>query len=142
LLGACTNPAAVGDPCIDTSDCKNGLSCIGQGSGADAPTVCMTDCDLTMTRLCDDGSVCTAVSDSPDRPADLGVCYLGGTLGVGAPCTANGDCGRGTICVSTSDGMQACAGACETTMSGQCAASETCTPLTDMGTAGFCQAAP
>lgn len=139
FVSACTSPANVGEECTDTSDCKGGLSCIAQGSAADAPTVCMTDCDLTMTRLCDDGSVCTTVL-SPGRDPNVGVCYLGGTTGVGSPCTANLECERGAICVDTGD-MQACYRACSTDTGG-CPSGETCAPLTGAGTDGFCQAVP
>ncbi len=139
FVGACTSPADVGEPCTDTADCKGGLSCIAQGSATDAPTVCMTDCDLTMTRLCDGGEVCTTVL-SAGRDPNLGVCYLGGATAIGAACTANLECVAGAICVSTG-GTQACYRACSTDES-DCGGAETCVGLSGMGTAGFCQATP
>lgn len=133
-MAACTQPADVGETCTDTSDCMAGLSCIQPSALSDAPTVCMEDCDLTMTRLCEGGEVCTMVP-SPGRPANLGVCLLGGTTAVGAACTASADCVAGAICVSAG-GAQSCFRACT---AGTCAATEMCVPLVDMGTNGFCQ---
>ncbi len=92
-----------------------------------------------MTRLCDDGTVCTAVSSGVDRPASSGVCYLGGLTAVGSPCTHNTECAAGAICVQLSDGTQSCYRACTTAVTGQCDTSETCTPLVGMGMNGYCQ---
>lgn len=136
-LAGCTTPAELGEPCVDSADCAAGLSCIVL-MHEDA-RVCMPDCDLTTTRLCDDGAVCTPVA-SVGRPAELGVCYLGGTTAVGSPCTAPLACVRGALCVVAGD-QQVCRRACRTDGS-ECDASEVCTPLENMGTNGFCEPAP
>jgi hypothetical protein len=123
---------------VDSADCDEGLSCF-EHEGAELSPVCMADCDLTTTRLCDDGTVCTRAS-GPERPEDLGVCYLGGATEVGAPCTGNLECVAGAICVDTGD-TQACFRACRTDDGAACEANETCAPLEMMGTNGFCQPA-
>lgn len=133
----CTSAADVGEACTDSADCLGGLSCFIH-EGASVSPVCMSDCDLTMTRLCEGGAVCTPATGA-GRPENLGVCYLGGTTAVGQACTGNLECVRGAICVSTG-GAQQCYRACRTSDMMACPAGETCTPLEGAGTNGFCQA--
>ncbi|HJL15351.1 MAG TPA: hypothetical protein RMH99_06845 [Sandaracinaceae bacterium LLY-WYZ-13_1] len=135
-LLACGEPALVGEECVDSADCDEGLSCF-EHEGAEVSPVCMADCDLSATRRCDEGQVCTRATGT-DRPEDLGVCYLGGTTAVGEACTGNLECEAGAICVDTGD-VQACFVACDTEDGAACAEGETCAPLEDMGTNGFCQ---
>jgi hypothetical protein len=135
-LAACTDPALVGEECTDSADCDEELSCFEHEGAAISP-VCMADCDLSTTRLCDDGTVCT-VATGPSRPAGVGVCYLGGTTDVGSPCTGNLECVAGAICVDTGD-TQACFRACSTDDGSACEEGEACTALEMMGTNGFCQ---
>jgi hypothetical protein len=97
----------------------------------------MPDCDLTTTRVCADGEVCTRAT-GPDRPADLGVCYFGGATAVGSACTSNLECELGSICVSVG-ATQSCFRACNTDDGSACEETETCSPLEDMGTNGFCE---
>lgn len=142
LLAACTEPALVGEGCSDSTDCEVAASCF-EHDGAEVTPVCMMDCDLTTTRVCADGSVCTSVT-TPDRPANLGVCYLGGTTAIGSSCTRNLECARGSICVDltptiTTDAEQYCFRACRTDDTAGCAATETCNALEAMGVNGFCQ---
>ena len=135
---ACTNPAAVAEPCVDSSDCDSGLTCISQSS-AEPANVCMTDCDLDSVRVCADGSVCTPVMDgAPDRPANLGVCYLGGTVPVGDACGRNVQCEQGAVCVLIAE-AQSCFTACVVDDGSACAEGEVCTALESMGNRGFCQ---
>lgn len=134
-LVGCSSAADVGDPCTDTADCLGGLSCMVH-EGAEVTPVCMSDCDITTTRLCEGGAVCTPAMGA-GRPANLGVCYLGGTTAVGQACTGNLQCVRGSICVSTG-GAQQCYRACTTTDGAGCEAGETCSALEGMGTNGFC----
>ena len=136
VLGGCTSPAELGEPCTDSADCATGLSCF-EHEGAEASPVCMSDCDLTMERLCAGGAVCTP-ADGVGRPAELGVCYLGGATAVGAACTGNLECVSGAICV-TIGSESACYRACRTSDTpSTCPAGETCATLT--GTDGFCRA--
>lgn len=125
---------AVGEACAESSECAAGLSCFEHQSATPSP-VCMTDCDLATSRLCGDGTVCTPAS-GVDRPAGLGVCYLGGTTAEGSACTNNLECARGTVCVITA-AAQSCFRAC-TVDGSDCGAGETCTPLEGMGTKGYC----
>ncbi|MFK7987673.1 MAG: hypothetical protein AB8I08_16770 [Sandaracinaceae bacterium] len=140
LVGAsgCTAAALAGEECVDSADCDEGLSCFNHQGAATSP-VCMPDCDLETTRLCGDGTVCTTVAETPgiDRPANLGVCYLGGTTAVGSACTTNLECTSGSICVNVS-GAQTCYPACLTT-DDMCAAGSSCVGLEDMGDNGFCE---
>ena len=136
---ACTSPAEIGDECADSADCTMGLSCF-EHEGVEPSPVCMEDCDLSTQRLCSTGAVCTPAS-GPDRPADLGVCYLGGTAAVGDECNNNLQCALGTICV-LSGGSQRCFRACSTDDGSACEAAETCEGLVDMGTRGYCNPTP
>jgi hypothetical protein len=136
-FAACTSPADVGEECTDSADCMEGLSCFEHFGMAVSP-VCMRDCDLDAVRLCEDGAVCLETDSTGGRPADLGVCYLGGSVAVGSACNGNLECVSGAVCVSVG-GAQSCYEACSTDASGQCGKGEVCSPLTDMGTNGFCE---
>ena len=132
----CSDPAEAGQECADSADCAEGLSCFEHAGAAVSP-VCMPDCDLATTRLCGDGAVCTRAT-GPDRPAELGVCYLGGTTATGSECSTNLECELGSICVMV-EGAQSCYRACSTEDATTCGDGETCSPLEAMGTNGFCE---
>lgn len=142
---ACGSPAMIGDECTDNADCEEGLSCF-EHELSDT-NVCMEDCDLTTTRLCEGGLVCTPHTEETDRPPELGVCYLGGATPTGTTCQRNLECEPGSICVCTGtatecmdepETFQQCYRACRLGDS-TCDAGEVCTGLEGMGTNGFCQ---
>lgn len=133
LLPACTSPAEVGEPCTDSADCAGGLSCITIGNPEDGQYVCMSDCDLTMVRLCEGGEVCTDPL-AVGRPDSLGICYLGGETPIGSSCSENWECVAGSQCILPSG---ICRRACSTESTSGCVAGETCRTLG--GTAGFCE---
>lgn len=135
LLGACTSPAEVGQPCTDSADCVAGASCISIGDPEEGVYVCMSDCDLTMERLCEGGEVCTDPIAS-SRPENLGICFLGGDTPIGSPCSENWECVRGSQCILPAG---VCRRACTTDSTSGCEAGEVCTMLA--GTAGFCEPA-
>lgn len=135
-FAGCTSPADVGEPCADSADCMEDLSCFARGD----ENVCMRDCDYEGERFCEDGSVCT-MATGPGRPADLGVCYLGGTTAVGSPCETNLECVQGSVCVDN-DGAQTCYRACTVGVEGDCETGEVCSMLEAMGDRGFCEADP
>lgn len=144
-LVACGSPAMVSEECAASADCEEGLSCFTH-AGSDT-NLCMADCDLTMTRLCEGGLVCTG-HDSATRPAELGVCYLGGTTAVGESCTGNLECEAGAICICTAatdaecmtmpETFQHCYRACSVG-DDTCETGEVCVGLEGMGDNGFCQ---
>ena len=137
-LAACGAPVDVGETCADTADCIEGLSCF-EHVGADPSPVCMPDCTLGASRFCDNGAVCTRAIGA-DRPADQGVCYLGGTVAVGSDCADNLECVRGAICVARGAlDAQLCFRACSTDDAAACEEGETCSPLAEMDTNGFCE---
>ncbi len=133
----CTSAADVGEACTDSADCLGGLSCFVHAGAAVSP-VCMADCDLTTTRICEGGAVCTPATGI-GRPESLGVCYLGGNTAIGQPCVGNLECVPGAVCVATG-GSQQCYRACRTSDTMACPDGETCTALEGAGTDGFCQA--
>jgi hypothetical protein len=147
-LAGCTEPAEVGEVCINSADCVEGLRCIDH-VGQDPSQACMSECDPTTTRLCATGEVCgapcTVGEDGVCRVTDpaVGVCYLGGTTAIGSDCILNSDCIAGAICVSRDDldpVIQQCYQACTVGDETPCAAGETCMPLTSAGLDGFCDA--
>lgn len=140
MLVGCTEPGALGDACVTTDDCDEGLSCF-EHEGAERSPVCMLDCDLASTRLCSDGTVCTPAYASSGASRELGVCYLGGATEVGASCTNGLECVAGSICVMFDDGTQTCLRACRTDDGSECGENETCEPLERMGNNGYCQGA-
>lgn len=133
LVPACTSPAQLGEPCTDSDDCAGGLSCITVGDPDEGTYVCMSDCDLTMTRLCEGGEVCTDPL-ATSRPENLGICFLGGDTPIGSPCAENWECVRGSQCIQPAG---VCRRACSTESTSGCDAGEMCTMLS--GTAGFCE---
>lgn len=119
----------VGDPCIRTTDCGIGLSCVNRPGAAITP-VCMADCDRTITRVCAEGSVCVMRTSGGG-----GICYLGGTTPVGGACTNTVQCEAGSVCV-TDGGATSCFRACIVGDGSRCLAGEMCSALTSGD--GYC----
>ena len=56
VLGCGNNgPGPAGDPCLTSAECQTGTVCFPTALRGNE---CMTICDSTTTRLCEDGSVC------------------------------------------------------------------------------------
>ena len=69
--------------------CPSDELCLADSTGA---MYCMASCEPAVDgTLCDDGATC--LTDSG------GVCWGGGTVGVGGACTYQRDCLRGGLCV-------------------------------------------
>lgn len=109
----------VGAPCVDDLDCQTSLVCIADPALAEAS--CMRACD-DATRICDDGTVCTAFVGGR-------ACYPGGEVGYGEPCQSNLDCESGTVCP---DEVRACSQACEGALP-VCLLTEQCFPNASVG---------
>ncbi|MGF1468290.1 MAG: hypothetical protein ACFCGT_19380 [Sandaracinaceae bacterium] len=129
LVGACTNPVALGDPCEDSSDCQEGLGCFEGPTGLRR---CMDLCTPSATYLCAGGEVCLP------RDANPGACYLGGFTSVGDACEAATDCVLGAVCVDRGEDGTQCLRACDVSDGSRCAAGESCTMVPGMATNGFC----
>lgn len=126
--------AQIGQRCADSAstDCAPALSCtVADGRGA----TCMADCDLRTTRLCEGGAVCLATM-APGRPADLGVCYLGGSTAIGAACTADRECALGAVCVDA--GTQVCRQACGVGLESVCEPGGECLLSSTLSAADYC----
>lgn len=89
-VAGCERSQRIGDPCTDACDGPN-LAC-GRVHGG--PNLCMERCE-DPSRPCFDGSVCGNYGVQPEAPT---VCYLGGPLAEGQPCSATEQCGHGLVC--------------------------------------------
>jgi hypothetical protein len=112
-------PPVVGDPCRGPADCVDGATCIGTESGEFR---CMSVCDDPYS-LCDDGSICTPVSESVTS-----VCYIGGSLEQNQDCASNLECAPGLLCFGTGDQFY-CRDGCETDTGVGCLPGEYCRGL-------------
>lgn len=133
VLGCGNNgPGPAGDPCLTSVECQTGTVCFPTAMRGNE---CMTVCDPTTTRLCEDGSVCMAnVGEA--------VCYTGGELALGSVCVSNDGCAPGAVCIQLVDGAEAqCRRACDRRTAAGCALGEVCT-LVGEEPAGFCAPAP
>lgn len=136
VAAGCASPLMKGQECTDSADCEVGLSCILSDSTM-TTAACMEDCDLTTTRVCSGGEVCTPAL-SMDVPRDAGICLLGGSTPEGSPCVDIFECVIGSICV-TAGAEQSCFRACGTADDpSRCPSSETCELLGGTGTQGYC----
>lgn len=150
---ACTNPLDIGEECNDSAQCMEGMSCIFRDATRTI-AVCMEDCTVAVTRLCEGGPACIPAELSDGTPREFGVCFLGGPTAVGEPCVDSFECALGALCVGQDPlgapgepiecprDTCACLLSCDTADGSNCAAGETCTALLDMGTNGYCAAAP
>lgn len=135
----CTEPALVGEECVDSADCDEGLGCF-EHLGAAVTPVCMADCDMTTALTCADGSACIQALNPDGTSREAEVCYLGGSVAVGESCLNGGTattlvCEQGSICVVTGD-TATCRVPCFIDDADGCAEGETCESLAS-GT-GFC----
>lgn len=150
---ACTNPLDVGEECNDTAQCMEGMSCI-YGDASRTSAVCMLDCTVASTRLCDGGQVCIPAELGDGTPREFGVCFLGGPTPAGEACVDSFECALGALCIgqnplgAAGDPIEcprdtcACLVSCDTADGSNCAEGDTCTALLDMGTNGYCAPAP
>ena len=129
-LSACKDGGS--DRCVSSSDCKDGQGCYLLPTGAQR---CLARCDATSQILCMDGTLCVSV---PGEDAADDVCLPGGTIPVGAACTASADCVKGAMCFDVA-GSATCRRACDITAAA-CQSNESCFSIDpDAGVArGYC----
>jgi hypothetical protein len=135
LCLSCTG--GTGGRCSTSAECNAGLVCTRTAQSADGASVahaCMRRCgiDAAAQRLCSDGTVCLAIDGTE-------VCYPGGGVALGSPCTNDLQCEGGTACAPDGTCQQVCtAGAPPGCDGGTCP----CRPTETCSAAGFCVASP
>lgn len=144
-MSGCTEPQPVGGECSDSADCDDELTCI------DIPDVgpqCMQDCSRSVVRICGGGEVCMGTDplSNPDRPEDLGICFLGGSRAENETCESNPECAIGLICACTNSTdcgatprVFRCVRACRVGMEEEhCEEGEACELLDETLENGYC----
>ncbi|MBX3248025.1 MAG: hypothetical protein KF901_12665 [Myxococcales bacterium] len=131
-LGCADNgPGPAGSACLTSAECVEGTLCFPIPR---AGNYCMTVCEDE--RLCSDGSVCLATE------SDVSLCYLGGSVALGAGCASSADCEQGLVCVAEEPGAAAfCRRACDRRAAVVCSAGEACLPAGEEPK-GYCGAPP
>jgi hypothetical protein len=125
--GACRIAGALGDVCTGNDDCGTGICAVGE----DGSSFC--------TRLCDTAAPCPAGFDCVDAGGGAQACRPGGGAGgLGADCTAPGDC-LSMLCAERSAGDRFCTRTCND--ASPCPAAFDCV-LTGDGVTSVCVDAP
>lgn len=135
-LSGCGERVQVGEACVDSSVCGAGFGCFMADAG---DTLCMRRCDPAERAVCEDGTLCfeadTRSGDGRSARTSAGdvapgACMLGGSTGVGAPCTTNLECIKGALCVggpaADSGAKRTCRLYCNTRVGAGCATGQVC----------------
>ncbi|MCC6625744.1 MAG: matrixin family metalloprotease [Deltaproteobacteria bacterium] len=112
--------AQLGDSCVGSGDCVNGMTCYPLNASGG---VCATSC-TTSPDSCPDGFECAPYETLPSQ----GLCFEGfggGTKGVGEPCASSQECTT-NLCVPDSGGLR-CRMPC--TVDSNCPIGQTCSPI-------------
>ncbi len=85
-----SSPRGLGEACSDSSECRNGATCVDERGVRYCAASCAVD------EECGDGFYCRGMRDGVP-----GLCIRGLRGGLGDACIENGDCGRGTFCATS-----------------------------------------
>lgn len=114
LLGCSeSGSSALGEPCLDSFECKDDLVCVNARGAA----YCMETCDAANNSWCSDNRLCLAI------PGESGACFEGGSIEKGNVCTDSVTCAKGLRCIQEGDAAS-CMSACDDEHS--CASGEVC----------------
>jgi hypothetical protein len=125
--------SSMGRACGPSVPCPVDFTCVVASDGSDQ---CMASCTINET-ACSDGSACL-----PLQPGPTHVCYVGGNVPIGQPCTSLLSCVRTGSCLRTgTSSTGTCFVGCNLDGTAPCSGGATCVATTD-GNNGFCPIGP